>query len=190
MHTSSRTTSSRRTPGGTKKLLAAELADLEHEGLDLRLVGFSDDELEALLANDGDGSEPRRRRTDPGGARQPVTRPGDVWLIGNHRLICGDCRDFDVVEKVLDGKRANVVITSPPYATQREYDPASGFKPVPPDEYCDWFRDVAANIQAILAPDGSYFLNIKAHADEGERSLYVMDLVLAHRAAVGLALRR
>jgi DNA modification methylase len=56
---------------------------------------------------------------------------------------------------------------------------------VPPDEYCDWFRDVAANIQTILAPDGSYFLNIKAHADEGERNLYVMDLVLAHRRMWG-----
>ena len=49
-------------------------------------------------------------------------------------------------------------MTSPPYATQREYDPASGFQPVPPEEYVAWFRDVAANIAAVLAPDGSYFL--------------------------------
>ena len=78
-----------------------------------------------------------------------------------------------------------MVITSPPYATQREYDPTSGFKPVPPDEYCEWFRDVAANIAAILAADGSYFLNIKEHADEGERDLYVKDLVIAHRRQWG-----
>ena len=78
-----------------------------------------------------------------------------------------------------------MVITSPPYATQREYDPASGFKPVPPEEYCDWFRDVAANIAAILAADGSYFLNIKEHADDGERNLYVKDLVIAHRRQWG-----
>jgi hypothetical protein len=56
------------------------------------------------------------------------------------------------VARLLDGSRANVVITSPPYATQREYDPASGFKPVPPDEYCDWFRDVATNVAAVLVP--------------------------------------
>jgi len=86
---------------------------------------------------------------------------------------------------LLEGKRANLVITSPPYATQREYDPTSGFKPVPPEEYVEWFRDVAANIQTMLAPDGSYFLNIKAHADEGERNLYVMDLVLAHKRQWG-----
>ena len=87
--------------------------------------------------------------------------------------------------RLLDGARANVVITSPPYATQREYDPASGFKPVPPEEYCEWFRDVATNIAAILAADGSYFLNIKEHADDGERNLYVKDLVIAHRRQWG-----
>ena len=116
---------------------------------------------------------------------QPVTMPGDVWLIGRHRLICGDCRDAAVVEKLMAGASANVAITSPPYATQREYDPTSGFKPVPPEEYVEWFRAVAASIESVLAPDGSYFLNIKAHADEGERNLYVKDLVLAHRRQWG-----
>jgi DNA modification methylase len=111
--------------------------------------------------------------------------PGDVWLIGRHRLICGDCRDAAVVEKLMAGASANVAITSPPYATQREYDPSSGFKPVPPEKYVDWFRAVAAGVASVLAPDGSYFLNIKAHADEGERNLYVMDLVLAHRRQWG-----
>jgi len=170
--------------GWDEKLLAAELTDLEHEGLDLRLVGFSDEELEALLENDGDGSAPEDEEPIPEPPSQPITQPGDVWLIGGHRLVCGDCRDLDVIEKLLDGKRANMVMTSPPHA-QREYDPTSGFKPVPPEEYCDWFRDVAANIQAILAPDGSYFLNINAHADEGERNLYVMDLVLAQKRQWG-----
>jgi DNA modification methylase len=108
-----------------------------------------------------------------------------VWQIGAHRLICGDCRDLTVVEKLLAGARAAVAITSPPYATQREYDPSSGFKPVPPAEYVAWFRAVAAGIESILAPDGSYLLNIKAHADEGERNLYVMDLVMAHKRQWG-----
>ena len=50
-----------------------------------------------------------------------------------------------------------------------------------PDEYVAWYKDVAANIASVLAEDGSYFLNIKEHADEGERNLYVKDLVIAHR---------
>ncbi len=60
----------------------------------------------------------------------------------------------------------DVAITSPPYATQREYDPSSGFRPVEPDAYVEWYRSVAAGIESVLAPDGSYFLNIKAHAEE------------------------
>ena len=170
--------------GWDEKVLAHELAELEHEGMDLALVGFSDAELEALLAdNEAPPSDVQDDVPEP--PAQPVTRPGDVWLIGSHRLICGDCRDFAVVERLMAGVRANVCITSPPYATQREYDPASGFKPIPPEEYAEWYRDVAANIEAVLAEDGSYLLNIKEHADDGERDLYVKDLVIAHRRQWG-----
>ena len=56
---------------------------------------------------------------------------------------------------------------------------------MPPAEYVGWYADVAAGVQSVLAPDGSYFLNIKEHADEGERNLYVKDLVIAHRRQWG-----
>ena len=102
-----------------------------------------------------------------------------------HRLLCGDCRDPKQVDRLFDGTRANVVITSQPYASQREYDASSGFKPVPVDEYIEWYGAVAEIIASHLAPDGSYFLNIKAHAKDGERSLYVMDLVIAHKRRWG-----
>ena len=172
--------------GWDEAALAAEMRDLEREGLDLALVGFSDGELEALLAGEQQpeaGPEPEEEILEA--PVEPVTRPGDLWFIGTHRLICGDCRDHGTVARLFDGVLANVAITSPPYATQREYDPQSGFKPVPPEEYSDWFRDVAANIAAILTADGSYFLNIKEHAADGERSLYVKDLVIAHRRQWG-----
>jgi hypothetical protein len=108
--------------------LAAELRDLEAEGVDHGLVGFSDED---------------RAPEEPA---NPVTRPGGVWLIGRHRSICGDCRDFGTVRKVLDGARANVGIASPPYATQREFDPTSGIKPVPLDQYAAWYAEAAANV--------------------------------------------
>jgi DNA modification methylase len=172
--------------GWDEAALAAELRELEREGLDLGLVGFSDGELEALLAAEPQPEAgPDAEEEIPEAPIEPVTRPGDVWLIGNHRLICGDCRDSAVVARLFDGKKANIAITSPPYATQREYDPQSGFKPVPPDEYSEWFRDVAANIAANLTADGSFLLNIKEHAADGERSLYVKDLVIAHRRQWG-----
>jgi site-specific DNA-methyltransferase (adenine-specific) len=99
---------------------------------------------------------------------------------GGHRLLCGDSRDFGAIDRLFGKTRANVAITSPPYASQRKYDESSGFTPIPPEEYVQWFRDVAANILAVLAEDGSYFLNIKEHAEDGQRSLYVRDLTIAH----------
>jgi len=110
----------------------------------------------------------------------PVTVKGDVWTLGKHRILCGDCRDFNDVEKLLKGAKINVAVTSPPYASQRKYDETSGFKPIPPDEYVEWYRDVAANIMANLASDGSYFCNIKPHAEGLDTHLYVFDLVIAH----------
>lgn len=165
--------------------LKVEMDSLREEAFAIELVGFSADELGDLLGAETPPGIDREEDVVPDPPAQPVTRPGDVWLIGKHRLICGDCRDQAVVQKLMAGASANVAITSPPYATQREYDPSSGFKPVPPAQYSDWFRAVAAGVESVLAPDGSYFLNIKAHADDGERNLYVMDLVLAHRRQWG-----
>lgn len=172
--------------GWDEDTLRAELVSLQEDGFDLDVVGFSDEELRVLL---GDGGEAVATATDeeaiPEAPVNPVSRAGDLWAIGKHRLVCGDCRDSGAVARLLGGARANVAITSPPYAAQREYDPASGFTPIPPDEYVAWYRDVAAVIESVLAPDGSYFLNIKEHSEEGERSLYVKDLVLAHRRQWG-----
>jgi len=103
----------------------------------------------------------------------------------DHAVACCDCRDLAAVERLLGGRKVNLVITSPPYASQRAYDESSGFRPIAPEDYVAWYKDVAAVIEQILAPDGSYVLNIKEHADEGERSLYVKDLVIAHRRQWG-----
>jgi len=168
--------------GWDEDTLRAELVSLQEDGFDLEVVGFSDEELRVLLADQG-GQEGAAAGEEaiPEAPVNPVPRRGDVWAIGKHRLVCGDCRDSGTVVRLLDGAKVNVAITSPPYASQREYDQASGFTPIPPDEYVAWYRDVAAVIESVLTPDGSYFLNIKEHSEEGERSLYVKDLVIAHR---------
>lgn len=110
-----------------------------------------------------------------------VTQPGDLWLMGAHRIMCGDCRKPADTERLLQGIRINLGFTSPPYASQRAYDPDSGFKPVPPDQYVDWFEPVARSVWDCLTDDGSWFVNIKASTD-GTLSthLYVHDLVVAH----------
>jgi hypothetical protein len=167
--------------GWDEEMLAVELAELREEAdIDLCELGFSDDELRLLLADAEDTSQTDEEQIlEPPAV--PVTRAGDIWLVGKHRLICGDRRDRDVVFRLFDGGRANLVITSPPYAKQRDYDASSGFTPILPVQYSDWFKTVADNIAAVLAPDGSYFLNIKEHSEDGQRSLYVKDLVIAHQ---------
>jgi ParB-like chromosome segregation protein Spo0J len=80
--------------GWDEHLLAQELAALERDGLDLAVVGFSDDEIEALLAEvRGAHPEAEPEEAIPEPPARPVTQLGDVWIIGPHRLICGDCRD-------------------------------------------------------------------------------------------------
>ncbi len=166
--------------GWDDAVLAAELAALEADGFDLGVVGFSEADLADLLAVPDEAPAPAEEKEVQLPPAAAVTQPGDLWLIGQHRLICGDCRDQAVVARLFEGRKANVAVTSPPYATQREYDPASGFRPVAPDDYVDWFSNVAVSIASILAPDGSYVLNIKEHAEDGQRHLYVKDLFIAH----------
>jgi DNA modification methylase len=110
----------------------------------------------------------------------PITKPGDLWEMGGHRLLCGDCRDRKDFLRLIDGASIALAFTSPPYARQRKYDEASAFRPVAPDDYLAWFEPVQANIASALADDGSWLLNIKEHAEDGQRHLYVKDLTLAH----------
>lgn len=104
-------------------------------------------------------------------------RQGDLWLLGRHRLLVGDCRRAEDFARVCGGDKINVAFTSPPYASQRKYDEASGFKPIPPDEYVAWWEPVQANVRSHLADDGSFFVNIKPSADGLDTELYVFDLV-------------
>lgn len=122
---------------------------------------------------------------DPGAEEQQPDAPvfskaGEVYDLGQHRLICGDSRDAATWARLMGGAKANVVFTSPPYASQRKYDESSGFKPIPPDEYVAWWEPLQACVAAHLASDGSFFVNIKAASDGLDTELYVLDLVLSH----------
>ena len=114
--------------GWDEVTLAGELRDLESMGMDLGKIGFSDEELEELLAANEPEDTDAAVDEVPEQPANPVTRPGDLWVIGRNRLICGDCRDLAVVSRLLDpekkdARQVNMVITSPPYASQRAYDP-------------------------------------------------------------------
>lgn len=103
-----------------QELLSEELGWLSESGFDLGLTGFEDEELAGLLAGTapGEGSDPDDIPEVP---LHPVTVPGDVWILGKHRLLCGDCTDPTTVQTVLAGVKPLLIVTDPPYGV--DYDP-------------------------------------------------------------------
>lgn len=102
--------------GWDEALLRIEMADLQDADFDLSLTGFDADALAELMAGDerqGEG------QTDddavPDVAETPVSRPGDVWLLDGHRLLCGDSTVAESYDRVLDGEPVDMVFTDPPY---------------------------------------------------------------------------
>jgi DNA modification methylase len=100
--------------GWDEALLRLELADLSELGFDLGLIGFGPGELEQLLSGDG-----RTGLSDddeaPALPELAVTGRGDLWVLGEHRLLCGDATVAADVERVLDGRLADMTFTDPPY---------------------------------------------------------------------------
>lgn len=171
--------------GWDEGMLANELSDLHTDEFDMALLGFDADELAELMKlneNESAGMTAGDVIEDevPETPDEPITKPGNLWILGNHRLLCGDSRNEKDVARLIDGSAINIAFTSPPYASQRKYDESSGFKPIHPDKFVEWFEPIASNVKHRLAADGSWFVNIKEHCEEGERHLYVKDLVCSH----------
>ena len=147
--------------------------------IDLGALGFSADELAAILAAadeaviDGDppqdadqpvGAQDAAEAedapaedpadTDPEPPRQAVTRPGDLWLLGDHRLLCGDSTDAASVARVMGEDRAALLFTSPPYGNQRDYTTGGG---------ADWdalMQGVFQHLDTAMRPDGQVLVNL------------------------------
>jgi DNA modification methylase len=108
--------------GWDNSMLTIELQDLEDEGFDLSLTGFDDKELDALL----NVIEGTNGLTDedavPETPIEPKTKLGDIYILGNHRLMCGDSTSIDAVDKLMDGQKADMVFTDPPYGMRLDTD--------------------------------------------------------------------
>lgn len=110
--------------GWDEEMLSVELKSLQDEyDFDLDLLGFSDEELKKFdieLSDLSESGSSGNSESDPDNEvvvdeAEPVTKEDDIWILGDHRLICGDSTNPDVVKSVMNGEKPNLMVTDPPY---------------------------------------------------------------------------
>lgn len=101
--------------GWDEELLRVEIEALQAEAFDLALTGFGDDELADLLGAEEDEVKDDDYDLTEALEKAAFVEKGDVWVVGKHRLYCGDATNADDVSKLMDGHRANLIVTDPPY---------------------------------------------------------------------------
>ena len=145
--------------GWDEEMLRVELESLREGEFDLDLLGFTDEEIDLLLQEPGEAAT---GNTDddavPEAPETAVTVPGDVWILGNHRLLCGDATKLEPVEKVLAGGLADMVFCDPPYnvnygATMKDKLRGKTHRKIANDnlgaEFAQFLRDACTNILAV-----------------------------------------
>jgi DNA modification methylase len=155
--------------GWDENLLRTELRDLELADFDLGVIGFSDDELRDLLA---DEVSPGLTDEDaaPEAPEQPVSQAGDLWLLGKHRVLCGDATDLEAVQRLMAREHADLVFTDPPYNVDYEGYTEEKLKirgdRMKPEEFDQFLRDSFASYRAVVKPGASLYI---CHASSCQR---------------------
>ena len=123
--------------GWDAEILRAELQALEAEGFDIDLVGFEAGELKDLLEDEPSFSD---EDDAPVPEVLPVSRPGEVWILGSHRVLCGDVLDSNHLDLVLAGDSADMVFTDPPYGVAYESASKQAHRAIANDNLGDGFE--------------------------------------------------
>jgi len=142
------------------ELLTIELKDLINQEFDITLLGFDSTEIDALI-NVIEGTE---GLTDedavPDVPNEPITKLGDIYQLGNHRLMCGDSTSIDAVEKLMDGQLADQLVTDPPYKIA--YEGSNGLKIQNDDMSDEKFRQFLADAfiaaSVVIKPGASFYI--------------------------------
>ena len=150
--------------GWDMDLLKVEVGDLDLEGFDLSLIGFDDKLLGDLLADPTDGL------TDPDAAPEtpdvPVTVSGDIWVLGNHRLLCGDSTSIDDLERLCAGQRVDMWMTDPPYNVAYEGKTKDALTiqndSMNDESFRQFLRDAYVAADAVMKPGAVFYI---WHAD-------------------------
>jgi len=148
--------------GWDTEMLSVELAELQGVDFDLSLLGFDDSELNKLLGNINDVKDDDFD-VDSELSRPAITKPGDLWLLGRHRLVCGDSTKAETYELLMDGKLANLTVTDPPYNVN--YEGAAGKiknDNMSGEQFYKFLLDAFTLIEKSMANDASIYV---FHAD-------------------------
>lgn len=150
--------------GWDEELLRIEIEALQGEDFDILLTGFDVAEIDDLFKEDlKDGIEDDDFDVDAELNNPTMTKVGDVWLLGNHRLICGDSTKTETYETLMDGKQANLIITDPPYNVN--YEGSAGKiqnDNMDNTSFYQFLFDAFTNMESVLSKDGSIYV---FHAD-------------------------
>lgn len=149
--------------GWDEELLRVEIETLQGADFDIALTGFDEKDIAKLFAvEDGDAKDDDFD-VDEELQKSPVSKSGDVWLLGNHRLVCGDSTKKETYMVLMDGKNANLVVTDPPYNVN--YEGSAGKiknDNMENGKFYQFLFDAFTNVEKAMADDASIYV---FHAD-------------------------
>lgn len=146
-----------------EELLRVEIESLQAESFDVGLTGFDEKDIAELFAGEDGDAQDDDFDVDEELQKPPVTKSGDVWLLGNHRLVCGDSTKEKTYVVLMDGKKANLVVTDPPYNVN--YEGSAGKiqnDNMENDKFYQFLFDAFLNMEKAMADDASIYV---FHAD-------------------------
>lgn len=152
-----------------EELLASLLTEISTGDFDSNLTGFSDKQIDNLLA-DFNLQEVKEDNFDPAAAaaeiKEPISKPGDIWQLGRHRLMCGDATILSEVERLMDGSLASMVFTDPPYNVAYEGGTTDKLTirndDMPAEKFNQFLRDAFTSMFMVTEPGGAIYV---CHAD-------------------------
>ena len=145
--------------GWDEELLRVEIEALQAAAFDVGLTGFDEKDIAELFAGEDDDAQDDDFYVDEEMQKPPVTKSGDVWLLGNHRLICGDSTKAETYEVLMGGKKANLVVTDPPYNVNYEGSAGKIQNDSMNEEAFEKFLfDAYTQMNAAMADDASIYV--------------------------------
>ena len=150
--------------GWDEELLKVEIEALQAEAFDISLTGFDDDELSDLFGKDKDAIEDDDYDLTAALEKAAFVEKGDVWVVGRHRLVCGDATSAEDVAILMDGKKANLIVTDPPYGVSFKSNSGLTIKndSMKNEEFYNFLHKSFENMVAHLESGGSAYV---FHAD-------------------------